>query len=205
MWAPHIDPINSLVDQHSKPPIDWIPYVPPLYGGVEARLLTLMRDPGPKTLRESGSGFICLENDDPTAERLCVLFERSGIDARLSVPWNVYPWYINRKPNANQIARGASVLAELIDLLPYLRVVMLHGDDAVAGWKKLIRFHPEAINNRCLHVIDTYHTGNRAFIGNKDIVVRRLDALDAAFAAASGTLRAAVPPVQMVYERYRAG
>jgi hypothetical protein len=31
-------------------------------------VLSVLRDPGPKIQDTIGSGFLCLENDDPTAE-----------------------------------------------------------------------------------------------------------------------------------------
>ena len=79
--APHVAPINALVDEL----IDtagrgWVPYVSPLYGGVNARLLNVHRDPGPKTdCRQGGSGFLCTENDDASAERFATLLEDAGI------------------------------------------------------------------------------------------------------------------------------
>jgi hypothetical protein len=55
----------------------WAPYVAPIYGGVNARLLSVLRDPGPMTDPTArGSGFLCLENDDPAAERFATLLAR---------------------------------------------------------------------------------------------------------------------------------
>jgi hypothetical protein len=64
---PHIEPFNRLVDEVSTA-IERLPYVARQYGGVEARLLALFRDPRPKTQRGTGSGR-CIENDDPLADR----------------------------------------------------------------------------------------------------------------------------------------
>jgi hypothetical protein len=47
--APHVAPINDLVDGLIEPPPPdgrgWIPYVAPVYGGVNARVLCIQRDP----------------------------------------------------------------------------------------------------------------------------------------------------------------
>ena len=98
--APHIAPVNALVDEladHAGR--GWVPYVAPVYGGVNARVLNIQRDPGPKTHKElGGSGFLCLENDDATAERFANLLDEVGIKVSETLPWNAYPWYINREP-----------------------------------------------------------------------------------------------------------
>src|SRR5690606_25293716 len=103
-YAEHVRPINepvdSLRDQDGR---GWMPYVAPVHGGVEASVLSVLRDPGPKTLDGTGSGYICIENDDPTAARMAERFERVGISAADVTPWNAYPWYINKKPTGEQL------------------------------------------------------------------------------------------------------
>ena len=95
----HIEPINRLVDSlRDDATGSWLPYVAPMYGGRNARLLSLLRDPGPRTRDAEGSGLLSMENDDPTAEAISRLFTEAGINACDVVPWNVYPWYINRAP-----------------------------------------------------------------------------------------------------------
>lgn len=71
-YAPHVRTINELVDDlRDQDGRGWMPYAAPWHGGVEARVLSVLRDPGPKTQDTVGSGFLCVENDDPTAERQC--------------------------------------------------------------------------------------------------------------------------------------
>jgi len=81
--APHVAPVNALVDELINPAgRGWVPYVASLYGGVNARVLNIHRDPGPKTRSQhGGSGFLCLENDDATAERFAALLDGAGM------PW----------------------------------------------------------------------------------------------------------------------
>ena len=106
--APHVAPINAFVDSiRDRDGRGWAPYVPPHHGGVDARVISVLRDPGPATQLGVGSGFISVENDDPTAERMARLFGRFGIPARVVLPWNAYPWYINASPNAAQSKTGA--------------------------------------------------------------------------------------------------
>ena len=165
----HIAPINRLVDELCQK--GWVPYVAPMYGGVNARLLSVLRDPGPKTQASGGSGFLCMENDDATAETICKLFSDSGIKACDIVPWNAYPWYINRVPKAAELDAGVEPLKRIIALLPSLQVVMLHGRSAQNGWKRLVRRYPNLIAQKGLHVIETYHTSNKAF-WHRDHAVR---------------------------------
>src|ERR1700751_2936908 len=80
IWSPHVAPINALVDQLRAEGRGWVPYVAPIYGGIEARMLSILRDPGPMTnAADGGSGFLCLENDDPAAELFATLLAAAGI------------------------------------------------------------------------------------------------------------------------------
>jgi hypothetical protein len=161
----HIAPINQFVDElRQLSGLDSAPYVAPMYGGVNARLLSVLRDPGPKTqIANAGSGFLCMENDDASAEAISKLFADARIVASDIVPWNVYPWYINRAPKAAELEDGVAPLRRIIELLPKLRVVMLHGGSAHDGWSRLTRQCPEIVALRELHVIKTYHTSRQAF------------------------------------------
>jgi hypothetical protein len=163
-YHPHVAPINQFVDSlRTEDDRGWAPYVAPMYGGVEARLLSVLRDPGPKTRDESGSGFLCMENDDATAEAIADYFCDAGIDARDILPWNAYPWYINRKPKAAELSAGVDPLRRIIDLLPRLQVVMLHGGSAHSAWRRLKKKYPHQQVERGLEVIETYHTSRQAF------------------------------------------
>ena len=187
--ARHIAPMNALVEDILDPAAGlWAPYVAPMYGGVNSRLLSILRDPGPKTnVDRGGSGFLCMENDDATAERLCGLFADSGINAGDVVPWNAYPWYINKAPTAAQLEDGVQPLLDIIALMPRLRVVMLHGGSAHDGWRRLARRSPATVAG--LTVIETYHTSRQAF-WHRDPAVRgqRADHLVRSFTAAAEAL-----------------
>lgn len=186
---PHIAPINALVDDILDPAAGlWAPYVAPMYGGINARLLSVLRDPGPKTnVDHGGSGFLCMENDDATAERISGLFTDALIGAGDVVPWNAYPWYINKAPTAAQLEDGVQPLLDLIELMPQLRVVMLHGGSAHDGWRRLNRRVPSTAAS--LTVLETYHTSRQAF-WHRDPAVRdqRAEHLVRSFTAAASAL-----------------
>lgn len=183
----HIAPINRLVDElQVESERGWLPYVAPMYGGVKARLLSVLRDPGPKTRTDQGSGFLSMENDDPSAELIAGYFADAGIDASDVVPWNVYPWYINRDPTALELDAGIEPLNRLIGLLPGLQVVMLHGGTARKGWRRFVRRFPGIVGLRKLCVIETHHTSRQAF-WHRDPAVReeRKENLRQAFTSAA--------------------
>lgn len=162
-YAPHVEPINRLVDElGSTGDGPTPPYVAPMYRGVAAPILAVLRDPGPKAGGAQGSGFLSVENDDQTAERQCAFFSDAGIAAADVVPWNAYPWYINAKPNRTQLAAGVEPLRRLIDLLPELRVVLVLGKDAQAGWTLFERAHGRLLTARGIRALHTYHPSRQA-------------------------------------------
>lgn len=187
----HVAPINALVDKLRDDPSGrgWVPYVSPDYGGVDARLLNIFRDPGPKTHPQNdGSGFLCVENDDPSAERFATLLDGAGIPVGETLSWNAYPWYIyDRKPGSAELEAGVEPLWRLLGLLPKLRVVMLHGGSAQDGWKRLARRHPDLVSR--LEVVPTISTGDRAFIGAPEVREARMAALSEAFARTARILQ----------------
>jgi hypothetical protein len=187
--VPHIAPVNALVDDlMASPGRAGVPYVAPIYGGVDARVLFIARDPGPMTQRETGgSGFLSLENDDASAERFATLLEQSGIPVAETLPWNAYPWYINRQPRAAELEDGVEPLRRLLGLLPKLQMVVLLGRSAQDGWKRLARRYPDLA--RRLEVVSTYHTSNQAFIGPPEVRAERLAALREALARTARILQ----------------
>jgi hypothetical protein len=132
-----------------------------MHGGADARVLSILRDAGPATVDDGGSGMLCVENDDPTAELQAVMFEEAGVDAGGLLPWNACPWYINRKPNAAEMREGARAIADLAALLPRLEVVLLQGKDVQRGWNLAVVLDPR-LAARSLRVVATYHPGRQA-------------------------------------------
>lgn len=180
---PHIAPVNALVDELRAGGGGWMPYVAPIYGGIEAEMLHVFRDPGPMTNdSDGGSGFLCLENDDPAAERLAQLLDEAAIDPARTITWNAYPWYVNRKPSAAELDAGVEPLRRLLKLLPRLKVVLLHGGEAKSVWRRYSnRYTPDP----ALTVIPTYHTARQAFIGTLHVREQRLSHLRNALADAA--------------------
>jgi hypothetical protein len=108
-----------------------VPDFDPFDGGVQAQVLFLFEKPGPMTASKGGSGFISRNNDDPSAEATFDFMQRAGIPRRLTITWNVIPWWNGtRKVTGQELREGVACVQELITLLPMLRAVVLVGRNA---------------------------------------------------------------------------
>jgi len=141
---PRIAPITDLVDAlRQQRPYD-VPYVAPMYGGVEARLLTVLTSPGRQTrMAPGGTGLMCIENPDRAAATVKHLISEADIDPREMTPWNACPWFTDGPgPASAELETGVEPWAQLIKLLPDLQVMMLMGGDARNGWRRVRRCYP---------------------------------------------------------------
>jgi hypothetical protein len=191
---PHIAPFTDLIDElRTVPGRGWMPYLAPMYGGVNARVLSILQDPGPGTHDKDGSGMLCVENDDDAAELYATLLDQAGIPAAELLPWNAYPWYRHKRGSSNaptgaELDAGIEPLRRLIALAPQLRVVMLHGGSAHKAWDRFnARHRPIA---RPLRIIRTFHTAKRTFIAPADVREERRRHLRESFAEVAEILRA---------------
>ena len=85
----------------------------------------------------------------------------AGIDYAEVVPWNAYPWYINSDPTTDQLLAGVEPLRDLIDLMPRLRVVLVHGTAARKGWNLFLRQNRDLIERRGIVWLSTYARAGR--------------------------------------------
>jgi len=195
-YEPQVEPLNRYIDElGERDDVGHPPYIAPMYRGIDAPVLSVFRDPGPKAGGPEGSGFLCVENDDPSAERLWHFLDEAGMDHRDVVPWNAYPWYINAKPSTAQLRDGVEPLRRVIELMPRLQVVILHGNDATRGWKMFLRQHAHVVRTRGIESLGTYHTSRGALRSNHSTVEERLvesrrreDHIRTTFAAAARIL-----------------
>ena len=193
---PHIAKFNDLVDElRAERGGVQMPYIAPLYGGTEARVLSVFQDPGPKTDEIHGSGMLCVENDDPAAQYMSELLAGAGIPPAELIPWNAYPWYIHErgtttKLTAAHLEAGVEPMRRVIELMePRLRVVMLHSGAAHNVWDRLAKRRPSVA--RRYRPIRTYHTARTAFRSKDPVIVEaRRQHLRDAFAQAAAELRA---------------
>jgi hypothetical protein len=141
--APHIAPLTDFVRRLQAERRAVVPWFDPTEAGAEARILLMFENPGRRADAAQGSGFISADNDDKSAENMWGFFRgEAGIDRRRDiVAWNIVPWYLgdDRKigeVRARDIEEARPALLELLDLLPDLRVVVLFGRKAQAGWRR---------------------------------------------------------------------
>jgi hypothetical protein len=105
-----------------------IPYFDPEDGGVNARALLLLLSPGRMAVV---SGFVSLDNDDRTAEKLKELVGKSGLDRKTILIWNAIPWYGGGKDTdaAPWLKRFGEILLRGRRIYK-IRVVVLLGKEA---------------------------------------------------------------------------
>jgi hypothetical protein len=181
---PRIAPITDLVDAlRRQRPYD-VPYVAPMYGGVDARLLTVVTSPGRQArAAPGGTGFLCIENPDRAAATVKRLMSEAAIDARQMTPWNACPWFTDSpRPTAAELEARVEPWVQLIRLLPDLRVMMLMGGDAQNAWRRVRRRHPDLLPETDVKIICTYSPGPQAFRHpNPAVRARRQEDLERAF------------------------
>jgi len=170
-----------------------MPYIAPMYGGTDARVLSLLAAPGPGTKSHTGSGMLCIENDDASAERMAELLADARIPVAELLPWNAYPWYIpgteDRPPKAAELDAGVEPLRRLLLRAPRIGVAVLHGVVAQKGWRKFSRRHPEIAHK--IRAIPTCSTADRTFICSPTKREQRMDNLRGTFTQVAAMLRTA--------------
>jgi hypothetical protein len=136
LHAPHMGPLVQYVER-LRADSDWeVPDFDPVDGGTNAKILFLAEKPGPMTSLErpgtrAGSGFISLDNDDPTAEAGFRFLAEAGIPRSCIVKWNVVPgWNGTRRITALELRRGVDGVTRLLEHLPALRAIVLVGKNA---------------------------------------------------------------------------
>jgi uracil-DNA glycosylase len=136
--------ISTLCDQHR-----WMPRIAPTYGGVEAEVLFLLQDPGPGTAQASASGFLSHQNDDAASELLAHSLDDADLPACRTTAWNAFPWYRSEdagRPSAAEVGAALPLLADLLDRLPRVRVVVPMGPVAQEAWTRFAQQHPARAN-----------------------------------------------------------
>lgn len=154
---PHVAPLQALAERisasHDAP--EGVPRFDPLDGGINARVLLLQEAPGPRAV---GTGFVSFDNPDQTAANARHACESAGLSRRDVVRWNAVPWYIGnegrtkiRKATSADLKRAEPWLAQLLELLPRLEVVVLMGKKAQRHAPAIERIAPQ------LRVVKTSH------------------------------------------------
>lgn len=102
-----------------------------------------------------------MDNDDPTAQNIWQTRNEVGLDEHV-LAWNIVPWVLGRasvKPTATELAQGAIELRSLLEHLPDLRVIVLGGQKAQAGWD----IHLDLVVGHRYRVLRTVHPAGQSF------------------------------------------
>lgn len=162
-----------------------------MYGGIQARLLTVLTSPGTAAhAAPRGTGFLCIENPDPAAANMKNLLAEARISPLDMIPWNACPWFTKEaKPTTEELNVGVDPWIKLIALLPDLRAIMLLGGAAHDGWRRVLRRRPDLALSG-ITVISTHSPGPGA-LRHPDPAVReaRRQAIRQSFRQAAAALR----------------
>ena len=137
---PHVAPLTKYVRNLRKLEQGEVPFFDPMDGGISAKILFILQNPGKRTLHKitpghktPGSGFISRNNDDETAKNTFELLQEAGIPREDTLLWNIVPWYKRRDVTVEEIKAGAKELQKLFAMLPQLKVVVAVGNKAWDG------------------------------------------------------------------------
>ncbi|RNE64208.1 uracil-DNA glycosylase [Cryobacterium tepidiphilum] len=188
IYAPQVKAINELCDQLMKELTRFkVPYVAPHYNAETARILALSSNPGPQAGGEKGSGFLSIENNDGSAERMGDIWNSVGLSDADVLPWNAYPWHVHEShPNGlttELIDAGLEPLKRVLELYPRISAVIAHGGDAHRSMRRFVRKNDFAsfVHERGIRVWETRHTSNRAYILSTHDKAAALDAVRKAY------------------------
>ena len=180
----HVAPLNSFVRSwRSVDLARLVPWFDPDDGGIRARVLVLMEAPGPGTVRAGGSGFCSEDNPDGTARTFAGLRAAAGLSRQDYVRWNVVPWAVHDAtgawcaPTAADLEGARPALAQLLDALPGLELVVVMGQRALAGYT---RYATLSTPIRVLPVLATPHPSQRNTHGRAEALLRIGNALGCA-------------------------
>lgn len=161
LTLPHMKPLTdhlASVRDRRQGEEHQTPYFDPCDGGINARVLFLLEAPGPQAV---GSGFVSRNNPDPTARNMWHLMQDAGIPRSDTLIWNIVPWYVGERGHIRPVTRedirqALPYLAELLQLLPYLQLIVLVGRKAQLAENKIRSM-------TSLPITRTYHMGALVF------------------------------------------
>lgn len=116
----------------------------PHSGGAAARVLALMESPGPGTIALGDAAISSEDNPGPTARTYRQARIASGLPREQVLRWNVVPWALNRPARESDLIDAAAHLAELLQLMGQLRVVVCFGAPALQGMMRHLTLDPAA-------------------------------------------------------------
>ena len=199
-WAERFDgpteDVNVFIDGLNRRHLShgMVPYIAPIHGGLNARVLGLLSSPPDNVTGAGGTKMLSVENDDDAARFVAEQLKSSGIAYADYLPWNAYPWPLGNGRadlTPDQVHLGADILAELMAHMPHLKVVIELGKGApMQVHIRARRTHPE-LRARGITRIETYSPGPGGLFGARSEQQRqeRNDERARAFRQAARILR----------------
>jgi len=132
-YLDNVKRLNKVIDKiRKKHELYWqMPYFDPKGGGENANILFLGVSPGTMSIL---TGFVSVDNPDPTDVLLNVLMTASYIDFEKIALWNIIPYYLCDeegklcKPTMAEIKNGLEILIhDIFPLFPQLKAICLVG------------------------------------------------------------------------------
>lgn len=144
LYSQPVDILNKWVDARSLG-TRRLPYFDPLDGGVDASVLVLLESPARDC---SWPRFVSRDNTGPSQRNLKRFLEQACLAREQTILWNLYPWLPDlgspaQAINRLKITEGVTLLKQVMDLLPCLRVVVLAGRVAQRAAPEIEHHHPE--------------------------------------------------------------
>lgn len=184
----NIEPVTQLcLKLQDGVPGSRVPLIDPVHDLDETRIISLQISPSPGT----SSGFLSLQNDDPTAERLAEVYAAAGLDHKYGMPWNVHPWDLPEEQNTaltpKQIKTGVKPFKQFLELTYRASAVVAHGTQAVNLINDFKKVGGDLIlRERGIKVYAVRATGGRSFIGSEANQKKWFDEMVAAYTDAMG-------------------
>ncbi|MGK8511378.1 uracil-DNA glycosylase family protein [Nocardia asiatica] len=137
---PHVRALNQLIDRiEADTGFENLPYIDPLFGGVAAELLFVLKAPeGDASPDLRDRRFLSWDNDDVGAENFFRTCAAAGLDRARCTAWNACPFPITGgAPTRSELGRAEPYTRRMLGMLPQLRVVVLLGSPAQHAWRKM--------------------------------------------------------------------
>ncbi len=146
---PHVAPLVEFADEIAEERgmgRGAVPYPDPDGGGVNARVLFLLNDPGDGAKNTGGgSGMLTILNTDMTSIKQRTAIDHTGFDRSAALHWNGIPWPVAKADRSRQITPAATALLRLLGKLDDLNGVITFGEFALKVWtaanRRTERYH----------------------------------------------------------------
>ena len=136
--------LNTTITRRAEQRGVIMPHIGSGHTGFHGGIFSLLQDPG-GTVHTPGSGavdsgFVDIDNDDPTARWCKAFFDRLGIPKSAITPWNAYGAY-GERPGMKAIKRNLPLCQELLDIA--MPVALIAQGREAQKMARLIRFDGE--------------------------------------------------------------